>query len=271
MIFCIGSLYSCTNPDEQATPIFSRAEKNFQKGNYALAKLQIDSIRTLYPKAFQTRRAAVALMQEIELSEQDQNLSYLDSLEKATLPIAEELTTQFILEKNEEYQETGNYFHPSQVNYSIATSHLKAQVSEEGELLLTSVYSGNTPIDHKSIRLSKGNQIAESTIATDVYTTQLNGKHIEMADYRATDNAALIQLLTDTTDEKTPIQFTFLGKKAISIPLKQADIQAIRSLKQLSNVLSTLRELRKHREEALLKIRFIERKKAEFTQVKANN
>lgn len=37
----------------------------------------------LYPKAFETRRAGIGLMQEVELKEQEKSLVYLDSMLQA--------------------------------------------------------------------------------------------------------------------------------------------------------------------------------------------
>ena len=56
-------------------------------GKFNEAKLQIDSIRTQYPKAFDVRKEGIALMQQIDLAEQQRSLAYLDS----TLAVQQQL------------------------------------------------------------------------------------------------------------------------------------------------------------------------------------
>lgn len=51
----------------------AEARAAFEAGNYNEAKMQIDSIKILYPKAFDTRRQGIYLMQEVELKEQQRH------------------------------------------------------------------------------------------------------------------------------------------------------------------------------------------------------
>ena len=51
----------------------------YERGDYEEAKLQIDSIKILYPKAFEARKAGQALMLDVETKAQQKTLAYLDS------------------------------------------------------------------------------------------------------------------------------------------------------------------------------------------------
>ena len=52
----------CTEDVErQAQPYLERAEQSYTTKQYSLAKLQLDSIKLLYPKAFETRKRAQQL------------------------------------------------------------------------------------------------------------------------------------------------------------------------------------------------------------------
>ena len=74
-------LASCGNDAEKkASEKLSAARSAFAQGDYNEAKLQIDSIKILYPKAFNARREGIKLMQQVELKEQQQTLVYLDSM-----------------------------------------------------------------------------------------------------------------------------------------------------------------------------------------------
>ena len=86
-IGCLAVLLAaCSNYEEKAQPYLQRAQELLQAGAYSEAKSQIDSIRTLYPKAVEARRAGIKLMQQIELKEQTRTLAYLDSAYRADEP-----------------------------------------------------------------------------------------------------------------------------------------------------------------------------------------
>ncbi len=262
LVACL--LTACRQPDEQAVPLLQRATNNHRTGNFSLAKLQIDSIRTLYPKAFETRRKALSLMQDIELDEQRRSLVYLDSLEAIKSVQADSLKRLFVFEKDTAYQETGNYFYPSQVaERYIQRSILRGQVSEDGEMLLTSVYCAGGQPHHRKVRVSCGDFSAETPMAIDSYETTIGGRHVELADYKATNDGGVLSLITTHADSNTPIRLAFIGEREYSMTLASSNIKALVELKRLSGVLGTLADIRKNRQEAQLKIRFIERKKQE--------
>ena len=51
------------NIEEKAAPHLNNAKEAFSVGNFNLAKQEIDSIRILYPKAFETRKQGIRLTQ----------------------------------------------------------------------------------------------------------------------------------------------------------------------------------------------------------------
>ena len=56
--------------EKKAQENLRKAEAALEKENFNEAKLQIDSIRILYPKAFEARKQGVKLMQQVDLKEQ---------------------------------------------------------------------------------------------------------------------------------------------------------------------------------------------------------
>ena len=66
--------------EKKAQENLRKAEAALEKENFNEAKLQIDSIRILYPKAFEARKQGVKLMQQVDLKEQRKSLIYLDSM-----------------------------------------------------------------------------------------------------------------------------------------------------------------------------------------------
>ena len=109
------TLFSCENVEKKAGEKLQTAREAFERGDFSEAKMQIDSIKILYPKAFETRREGISLMQQVELKEQEKTLVYLDSLLQKKQSELDAIKGKFTLEKDTEYQKIGNYLHPSQV------------------------------------------------------------------------------------------------------------------------------------------------------------
>ena len=68
------------NGEAQAQQHIEKAQAALKSGNFNEAKLQIDSIRSQYPKAFEARKQGIGLMQQVDLAEQQHSLAYLDSM-----------------------------------------------------------------------------------------------------------------------------------------------------------------------------------------------
>ena len=93
-------LTGCNSDEQKAGQLFQRAEIAYATGDYNLVKLQIDSIRTLYPKAFEVRKAGIALMQRAELEEQKKTMSYLYSMMSVKQSSRDANNGNFVLEKD---------------------------------------------------------------------------------------------------------------------------------------------------------------------------
>ena len=98
---CLTTLFSgCNGDSKKAGALFQQAEQAYASGNYSLAKLQIDSIRTLYPKAVEVRKAAIRLMQNIDIQEQQKTLAYLDSMMQVKQAALDSIKGAYVLEKD---------------------------------------------------------------------------------------------------------------------------------------------------------------------------
>ena len=67
------------NVEQLAKSYLDRAEQSFAHEQYSLAKLQLDSIKELYPTAFEARAKAQTMMLHIDLTESQRAQHYLDS------------------------------------------------------------------------------------------------------------------------------------------------------------------------------------------------
>lgn len=257
-------LAACDDGGERKARAYLRmAEEAFAAGAFSEAKMQIDSIRVLYPKAFEARREGIALMQRVELEEQRVSLVFLDSLLRVRQADFEAVKGKFAFEKDTAYQEVGNYFHPSQtVEKNVGRTFLRAQVDEHGQMLLSSIYRGSHPIHHHAVRVSADDgSFAETPRTDDVYETSYLGVLQEQADYKLGEDGDVIGFISLHKGDR--IKAEFLGKRKYVVYLPAADREAISEVYSLAQLLSAIDGIKKQMAEARLKMEFITRKMAE--------
>lgn len=265
------ALFSCNSDEKKAEELFQRAESSFATGDYSLTKLQIDSIRTLYPKAFEVRKAGIKLMQQVDLQEQQKTLVYLDSVMAVKQASLDSIKGNFVLEKDTAYQEVGNYFYPTQtVEKNIGRSFLRGQVNERGEMSITSIYCAGGKLHHRAVKVSVDDLFAETPISPDCYETTDLGKAIEKADYKLGSDGGVIAFITANQDKKR-IRLEFIGDRNYKTTMQPNDIKAIAELSRLAQVLSSIEAIKKEQNEANLKIRFVNRKIEEAATNSAAN
>lgn len=248
--------------EKQAQLHLRKAEAALQQENFSEAKLQIDSIKILYPKAFETRKQGIKLMQQVDLKEQRKTLAYLDSVMQVKQHQLDSIKGNFVLEKDTAYQEIGNYFYPTQtVEKSLGRTFLRGQVSELGEMSLTSIYCAGGKLHHTAVKVSVGDTYAETPMSKDSYESVDLGKPIEKADYKLGEDGGVIGFVVANQDKN--IQLTFIGDKNYKTAMQKNDRKAIAELVNLALILSGMEEIRQQQKEANLKIQFVTRKMEE--------
>lgn len=254
-------LTSCGNDAEKrANERLGSARMAFEQGNYNEAKLQIDSIKILYPKAFDARREGIKLMQQVELKEQQQTLAYLDSTMQIKQSELEAIQNRYVLEKDAEYQQIGNYFWPTQtIEKNLHRSFLRFQVSEQGVMSMTSIYCGASNIHHFAIKVTAPDgSFAETPASKDSYETTDLGEKIEKADYKMGADGNVMGFLYLNRDKNIKVEY--IGERKYSTAMTAADRQALAGIYELSQLLSSIEQIKKEQEEAKLKIQFVTKK-----------
>ena len=264
LLTCLcGALMACGEVEKKAEAKLQAAREAFERGDYNEAKRQIDSIKVRYPKAFDTRRAGIALMQDVDLAEQEKTLTYLDSLMQQKEQELDQLRPRYTFEKDEEYQQIGNYLHPSQViEKNLHRSFLRFMVNEQGIMNMTSIYCGPRNIHHTAVKVTAPDgSFAETPTAKDCYETSDLGEQIEKADFKMGNDGNVMGFLYLNRDKE--IRVDYLGERPYSFRMSAADRQAVAAVYELSQLLSSMSQIRKEQEEARLKKEFVTRKKAE--------
>lgn len=264
LLACLcGTLFACEDVEKKAGEKLQAARQAFELGNYSEAKMQIDSIKILYPKAFETRRAGIGLMQEVELKEQEKSLTYLNSMLQVKQAEFDAVKGKYTFEKDAEYQKTGHYLHPSQVlEKNLHRSYLRFQVDETGVMSMTSIYCGSHNIHHVAVKVTAPDgSFAETPASKDSYETTDLGEKIEKADYKLGEDGNVMGFLYLNKDKN--IKVNYQGERPYSTNMTPADRQALASVYELAQLLSSMTEIRKNMEEANLKIEFVKKKMQE--------
>ena len=259
-LLALSVLAGCGDGGEKAAQLhLQKAEKALQMEMFSEAKSQIDSIKVMYPKAFEARKQGIKLMQQVDLKEQQKTLVYLDSAMQVKQAQFDSIKGNFVLEKDTAYQEIGNWLYPTQVvEKNVGRSFLRGQVNELGEMSLTSIYCAGGQVNHTSVKVSVGDTFAETPMSNDSYTTTDLGKTIEKADYKAGEDGGVVGFILTNQDKN--IQLTFIGDKTYRTVMQKNDRKAIVELAELARILSGMEEIRKQQKEANLKIQFVTRK-----------
>lgn len=257
------TLFSCNDTEKKAEEKLQAARHAFEQGSYNEAKILIDSIKTLYPKAFDVRRAGIGLMQEIELKEQERSLLYLDSMLQAKQQVFDAIKSKYVFEKDAEYQNIGHYLHPSQIiEKNLHRSFLRFQVDENGIMSMTSIYCGFRNIHHIAVKvIAPDGSFAETPASKDSYETTDLGEKIEKADYKMGEDGNVMGFLYLNKDKNIKVQYR--GEHPYSIAMSPTDRQALADVYELAQLLSSISEIKKNMEEANLKIGFVKRKMKE--------
>lgn len=256
-------LTACDHTEQKAAQQLQVAREAFAQGRYDEAKLHIDSIKQCYPKAFDARRAGIALMQDIGLAEQDKTLHYLDSLLHNARQAFEQMKDKFVFEKDKEYQQLGLYLHPSQViERNLHRAYLRFQTDEKGRMTMTSVYCGKQNIHHKAIKVSTPDNLsAQTPDAPDCYETSDMGERIERADFRLGQDGSVIDFIRLNKDRN--IRVTYLGERTFTTQMTAADRQAAAQVYELSRVLETIARIEADMDQARTRKQYLLRKKEE--------
>ena len=256
------TLFSCEDVEKKAGEKLQAAREAFELGNYNEAKILIDSIKILYPKAFETRRAGIGLMQEVELKEQEKSMAYLDSMLQAKQKEFAAIKGKYTFEKDAEYQNIGNYLYPSQViEKNLHRSFLRFQVDENGIMSMTSIYCGAQNIHHVAVKVTAPDgSFAETPAAKDSYETTNLGEKIEKADFKLGEDGNVMGFLYLNKDKN--IKVNYLGERPYSVTMTATDRQALASIYELAQLLSSMTEIKKNMEEAKLKMEFVKKNRS---------
>ena len=255
------------NVEKQASKHLDNAKEAFSIGNYNLAKQEIDSIRILYPKAFETRKQGIRLMQQVEEAEQLRALEYEDSMIVAATAAFEKIKGDYVFEKDERYQDIGLYTIKSQApTRNIDRTYIRAQVDEQGKMTLISSYSGSSYLHHDWLKLSVDDKYVDTPVSNDRHEFKdLDVCYERVSFINGNDGGAAAFI---SANKDADIRFTLYRQTGPdssrpvyrNLKMTKDDRYAIAKLYDLSQILLALEEHKNLRAEAERHLMFIRSK-----------
>ena len=242
---------ACSKKNNPAAEQYQKAEELYRQGDYARAKVAIDSIAKIDPRAFDEIRAGMQLMRRVDLSINERNLAYVDSLLPIRQAFQKDLLSKFKLQKDEKYQEEGNYVFKKDRNAgSVNRSCLRIQVTEDGQMQLMSVYSGTTKLNHESVKveLPDGTFALTSVIPYDGannYRFVNAGNTTEVVTYKGKQMRSVADLVYNSNGAK--IKVSYEGKRPFSFIMDNNTREAISASYELSLVMSEIKQLQREK------------------------
>jgi len=227
------------------------------------AKIEIDSIHSLYPRLVSKRKIAAALADTIVRRESARTLAYCDSILPLKQQEADSVQRNFRLEKNEKYQQFGSYIYKTQLTESNTNRiYLKAYVDENADLYLISNYCG-TKIEHTSIEVSANDVYAHtdtlSTSSSAYHSFNDDGSHWESLTFKNQEDKGVTAFIAQNQGAR--LRVTLSGKKPYVYYLNDGDKKAIAETYHLWIVKKDVAQLQKEIKKATLKIEKINKRK----------
>jgi hypothetical protein len=245
--------------EKKAAERLALAREALERNEYSEARGQIDSMKLRYPKAFEARKEGIRMMRQIDLKEQQEGLAYLEGALAERLTMLEAVRGKFVLEKDTEYQETGNYFWPTQrVEGNINRSYLRFEVSELGVMTMASIYCGAEYIHHMGIKVTAPDgSFAETPASEDCYETSDLDVKIEKASFPLGKDGNVIGLVC--LNRNKDIRVDYKGERTFTTAMTAADREAAAELYGLSQILTAIEQVKKEIEETNRHIEFLQR------------
>ena len=255
---------ACAEDVERPAQVYlARAQQSYANKQYHTAKLQIDSIKALYPKAFDTRKQAQALLLQVELAESVNDKSYTDSLLQDMRARVSPLAGQLYLDKDARYQDVGNYYAASHsVEKNVGRSYLRPQVDERGRHSIT-VFNRGKAIAAHLLRFTASDGTFVEVAATEApYVTSDATGRTERVDFVPSPIGTVGSFVKLHSGERIKVELLGHDGKA-TLPFEKADAAAMITVYELSSVLTAVAELEKQQQELSRRIEFFESRQQE--------
>ena len=260
LILLVVLLTGCAEDVERmAHPYLERAELFYAAKQYGQAKLQLDSIKILYPKAFETRKRAQQLQIQVELDEATTNKQYIDSILTENLTRLPILTTKLYLDKDNRYQDIGHYYSPRhRAEKQMGRSYLRPQVSEQGVCSIVVFHRGKGINAHTLRFTAADGTFIELKAQAEPYITSDASGRTERTDYAVNTEDGIASFVAQ--HEALPRVVLIGPQGTVAVPFNKHDSEAMKQVCELSSLLRLTNELKQQADELNRRIEFFSKR-----------
>lgn len=252
----LSSCNSKVKQEKQAEERLEQIEQLIIANDYNTAKLKIDTINLLFPRLVAKRKIAAAYKDTIIRRESARTLVYCDSILPIKQHVLDSIQKEFRFEKDETYQEFGNYVYKSQITeQNTNRNYLRCYVDENADLYFVSNVTGSKT-EHFAVQVSVNNlQVQTDTTnkAKGIFHSFTDGGiYWESLTFKNEDDNGITAFIAQHKSER--VKVSLLGKKKISYYLSEQDKKAIAATYDLWIVKKEVKQLQKESEKATVRI-----------------
>lgn len=261
LAIAVLALFSCVSKvEDPAEELLSRARVEYENGKYNNARILLDSIKIVSPKAYKTLREAEKLRREAMIKENERNVLFYEEELRALTAVRDSMAAGFDFTKDKRYQDKGYYTVPSQaIAQNAYNNFLRASVYEDGTMYLTSFYRGKS-IRHKCVKLSCGDTYVSCSAPFLERNFKDLGVNNERRDYKYGQDDGLVDFVVAT---QGAIEVELSGANGkVNYTLRAADAAAIRSVFELSQAIKAVKVNEEMLDEARYMLDFLKRSEA---------
>lgn len=207
------------------------------------AKAEIDSIHKNFPRKIDKRRIAAALSDSITRIESRTTLELFSTHMPLLINRADSLRKNFKYEKEEKYQDFGNFVYKTQITeQNMTRNYLKSFIDEQSNIFIVSNLVGQR-INQSIIKLS----VADVFVTTDTtnnrkgvfHSFSNEGQYWETLTFKNDDILTLAAFVEQNAKQKIKVELK--GTKNFNYQLAESDKKAIVETYKLWN---TMREIK---------------------------
>jgi hypothetical protein len=251
--------------EDPADELLSRARTEYENGKYNNARVLLDSIKIVSPKAYKTLREAEKLRREAMKKECERNVVFYENTLQSLTATRDSIAAEFDFNFDKRYQNKGYYTVPSQaMAQNLYNNFLRASVHEDGAMYLTSFYRGKS-IRHKCVKLSSG----DAYVSCDKPFLERNYKDLgvnnERRDYKYGEDGGLIEFVL-LTEEAIEVELSGANGK-VNYTLRPADAAAIFKAYELSLAIHAVKRAEDLLGQARYTLEFLKRSEARSSAV----
>ena len=226
-------LVSCGSKDgRSADDLLARARTEFENGKYNAARMLIDSIKIVSPKAYNTLREAEILRREVLIKEKEGDVERLEAALNELVAKRDSLAGKMDFNKDKKYQDKGYYTVKSQaLALNVQNNFLRASVYEDGALYLTSFYRGKS-IKHTTVKLTCNGVYASCDKPFLERNYKELGVNNERRDYKYGEDNGLMDFIL-VAQGKIEVELSG-GNSKVTYTMRQADADALCQVLELT-------------------------------------